>query len=57
MEKPSARRFEKPRMRITVDDSDAPTTPDTAASVVMIPSLVPKIMSGRYFPVAARNTV
>jgi hypothetical protein len=39
MEKPSATRLAKPRMRMTVDDSAAPVTPDTTARVVMIPSL------------------
>ncbi len=42
---------------MTVEDSEAPTTPDTTASVVMTPSLAPKIMSGRYLPIATRSTL
>jgi hypothetical protein len=41
MEKPSARRFAKPRMRMIRSERSAPTTPDTTANVVMIPSFAP----------------
>jgi hypothetical protein len=47
IEKPSARRFAKPRMRTISLESDAPTTPETTAKVVMIPSFAPKTKSGR----------
>jgi len=41
IEKPSARRFAKPRMRMIRSESSAPTTPVTTANVVMIPSFAP----------------
>ena len=50
MENPSASRLAKPRIRMMVVDSEAPTTPDTIASVVMTPSEAPKTRSGRYLP-------
>ena len=41
IEKPSAKRFAKPRIRIIVVESDAPTTPATTAKVVTAPSIPP----------------
>jgi hypothetical protein len=51
MEKPSATKLATPRMRMTVDESAAPPTPDTTARVVMIRSLASRMRSGRYLPI------
>ena len=47
IEKPSARRFAKPRMRMIRSGRSAPTTPETTAKVVMMPSFAPYTRSGR----------
>lgn len=41
IENPSARRFAKPRTRITVDESAAPATLEITTNVVTIPSFAP----------------
>jgi hypothetical protein len=41
IEIPSANKFAKPRTRMMVVERSAPTTPDTTANVVMIPSFAP----------------
>jgi len=41
MEKPSANRFAKPRIRMIADDREAPTAPATIAKVVIVPSMLP----------------
>jgi hypothetical protein len=41
IERPSATRLAKPRMRMTRSERSAPTTPETTAKVVMMPSFAP----------------
>lgn len=41
IEIPSAKRLAKPRIRMIVRDRSAPTTPETTANIVMMPSLAP----------------
>ena len=41
IEKPSANKFANPKIKIIEEFSDAPTTPDTTAKVVIAPSIPP----------------
>ena len=45
MEKPSANKLAKPKIKTIVEDKDAPITPVTNANVVIVPSVISDVVT------------